>query len=76
LTLNEDLQELLEERMQQELKWKEEANPDWQARYFELQKNTQKEILDLKAKLSRALNPDNANYTDAEINAMFAGVKK
>ena len=76
LTLNEDLQELLEKRMQQELKWKEEANPDWQARYFELQENTQKEILDLKAKLSRALNPDNANYTDAEINAMFAGVKK
>lgn len=28
------------------------------------------EIRDLKAKLSRALNPDNPNYTDEEISAM------
>ena len=72
LTLNEDLQELLDKRMQQELKWKEEANPNWQ----ELYENSQKEILDLKAKLSRALNPDNPQYTEEEIDAMFARVKK
>ncbi len=76
LTLNEDLQERLDERMQQELKWKEEANPNWQMRYYELHENTQKEILDLKAKLSRALNPDAEQYTEAEIDAMFARVKK
>ena len=72
LTLNEDLSDLLDERMQQELKWKEEANPNWQ----ELYENSQKEILDLKAKLSRALNPDAEQYTEEEIDAMFARVKK
>ena len=30
------------------------------------------EIYDLKAKLSRALNPDNPQYTDAEMDAMCA----
>ena len=30
------------------------------------------EVRDLKAKLSRALNPDNPNYTDEEIEAMCA----
>ena len=30
------------------------------------------EVRDLKAKLSRALNPDNPNYTDYEIEAMCA----
>jgi len=71
LSLNEDLQERLEERMQQELKWKEEANPKWQ----ELYENSQKEILDLKAKLSRALNPDAEQYTEEEIDAMCEGQK-
>jgi hypothetical protein len=32
------------------------------------------EILDLKAKLSRALNPDAEQYTDAEMDAMTAEV--
>lgn len=73
LTLNEDLNDLLDERMQLELKWKEvEANSNW----HELHENSQKEILDLKAKLSRALNPDAEQYTEAEIDAMFARVKK
>jgi len=75
LTLNEDLSDLLDERMQQELKWKEEANPNWQVRYYELHENTQKEILDLKAKLSRALNPDAEQYTEEEIDAMCEGQK-
>jgi hypothetical protein len=33
------------------------------------------EITDLKAKLSRALNPDNPNYTDEEMDAMTAETK-
>ena len=35
----------------------------------------QSEITDLKAKLSRALNPDNPNYTDEEMDAMTAKTK-
>ena len=69
LTLNEDLQQLLEERMQQELNLKEEVNSDWKELYLDLQKNTQKEIHELKVKLLRALNPDAEQYMDEEIAA-------
>lgn len=36
----------------------------------------QKEIIDLKAKLSRSENPKNPNYTDEEIDAMTEGQMK
>ncbi len=38
--------------------------------------NAEKEIRDLKAKLSRCENPDNPNYTDEEMDAMSAENEK
>jgi hypothetical protein len=38
----------------------------------ETREQLESEITDLKAKLSRALNPDNPNYTDEEIDALHA----
>jgi hypothetical protein len=44
----------------------------WEHRYHEHKKNAEAEIRDLKAKLSRALNPDVPNYLPEEIDAMCA----
>ena len=44
---------------------------DYNDKLWEIEK-LEKEILDLKAKLSRCENPDNPNYTDEEMNAMCA----
>lgn len=48
---------------------------DYSKEFSEMQNQIHKlemEVLDLKAKLSRAENPDNPNYTDEEMNAMTA----
>jgi hypothetical protein len=42
----------------------------WEKQYWELRTNTQKEINNLKAEISRLKNPDNPQYTDEELNAM------
>ena len=55
-----------------DLTMNELSKDNWEERYWELQKETQKQILDLKAKLSRLENPDNPNYTDEEMEAMCA----
>lgn len=70
LIMAEDLPDLIEERMKQEKEWIEETNESWEKRYWEYKKNTEKEILDLKAKISRLENPDAEQYTDYEMDAM------
>jgi hypothetical protein len=44
---------------------------DYNDKLWEIEK-LEAEIRDLKAKLSRALNPDNPNYTDEEMDALCA----
>ena len=66
----------LEEDLSIDEKWKEQNKVEidhWEKRYWEVRKNlvkSEKEIRDLKAKLSRLENPDNPNYTDEELDAM------
>jgi hypothetical protein len=68
LVLNEDVAKRVEEKVKEE----KEIDEEW----ARIQKNSDKidaltkENFDLKAKLSRLENPDNPNYTDAEIAAM------
>lgn len=60
-------------------KWNEQnkAEPNhWEHRYWELRNSTGRQITDLKAKLSRALNLDNPNYTESEIEAMCDAAEK
>lgn len=55
------------------LSWDSCINPtnnQWEDAYWRLRKNSNAQIHDLKAKLSRALDPNNPNYTDDEIEAM------
>jgi hypothetical protein len=44
----------------------------WEERYWKIKHNSEKQIRDLKAKISRLENPDNPNYTDEEMEAMCA----
>ena len=81
----EDMRKVAEEydlKLKEDLsideKWNEQNKVEenhWEKRYWEVRKNlvkSENEIRDLKAKLSRALNPDNPNYTDEEIDALCA----
>jgi len=47
-------------------------NNHWEERYWETKRNAEKQIRDLKSKISRLENPDNPNYTDEELEAMSA----
>lgn len=76
----EDMRRVAEEydlKLQEDLsvdeKWNEQNKVDpnhWEHRYWELRSSTGRQITDLKAKLSRALNPDNPNYTESEMDAL------
>lgn len=76
----EDMRKVAEEydlKLQEDLsvdeKWNEQNKVEpnhWEHRYWELRSSTGRQITDLKAKLSRALNPDNPNYTDEEMDAL------
>jgi hypothetical protein len=62
----EDMRKVAEEY---DLKLAEDKN-QWEDQYWELYKETQEKIADLKAKLSRYEQPDNPQYTDEEMDAM------
>lgn len=76
----EDMRKVAEEydlKLQEDLsvdeKWNEQNKVEpnhWEHRYWELRSSTGRQITDLKAKLSRALNPDNPNYTESEMDAL------
>lgn len=82
----EDMREVAEEydlKLQEDLsvdeKWNQQNKVEpnhWEQRYWELRKSTGEQIADLKAKLSRALNPDAKEYTDYEMEAMCAAAEK
>ena len=82
----EDMRKVAEEydlKLQEDLsvdeKWNEQNKVEpnhWEHRYWELRSSTGRQITDLKAKLSRALNPDNPNYTESEIEAMCDAAEK
>lgn len=48
----------------------------WEQRYNDLKKMFDQKIIDLKAKISRLQNPDNPQYTDEELDAMFHAAEK
>ena len=54
----------------------EEKSLVWEKRYWDYKKNAEKEIRDLKAKLSRLENPDNPQYTDEEMNALCSDAEE
>ena len=62
----EDMRKAAEEY---DLKLAEDKN-EWEDKYWELYKETQEKIADLKARLSRYEQPDNLQYTDEEMDAM------
>ena len=79
----EDMRKVAEEydlKLKEDLsideKWEDQNKVEenhWEKRYWEVRKNlvkSEKEVRDLKAKLSRLENPDNPNYTDEELDAM------
>lgn len=73
LIMTEELPKILEDRLNIEKKWNEQNQPEpdaWEKRYWEYRKNTNAQIHDLKAKISRLENPDNPQYTDEEMDAM------
>jgi len=82
----EDMRKVAEEydlKLQEDLsvdeKWNEQNKVEpnhWEHRYWELRSSTGRQITDLKAKLSRALNPDNPQYTDEEMDAMCDSAEK
>jgi len=68
IVLMEDFSQLLEDRVKKE----KEIDTEW-ARIRKDKEQIvvlEKEVLNLKAKLSRYQNPDNPNYTEEEIEAM------
>ena len=62
----EDMRKVAEEY---DLKLAEDKN-EWEDKYWELYKETQEKIADLKARLSRYEQPDNPQYTDEEMDAL------
>lgn len=82
----EDMRKVAEEydlKLQEDLsvdeKWNQQNKVEpnhWEQRYWELRSSTGQQISDLKAKLSRALNPDAKEYTDDEMDAMCSAAEK
>ena len=54
----------------------EENSLIWEKRYWDYKKNAEKEIRNLKAKISRLENPDNPQYTDEEMNALCSDAEE
>lgn len=66
LVLSEDLPELINEGIEVQKNFSNE----WESRYWGYKKNAEKQIRDLKAKISRMENPDDPQYTEEEMDAM------